>query len=321
MLEFLNQGWVGTIVGTGGVALALILYWRSRISGIIAFQSRDVSMIGGDKAVFPAEVEVRYRGTLVPGLTSSTVWIWNAGKKTVRGVDIVAHDPLQLSFSGEVLNVKIRKVTRESVRITADAPQGAEATVRCGFEFLDPGDGGVLEVLHTGSDEAPECSGTVISLPKGPQYWGHAWGRLHSFHMERRSQTIAAGCGYWTRDRNECNGSPRKAGHRSSSIPRRITAHRPRLVSCADWAVLRFISGVYILDPTPSFTFIVSRDETWISLNIPDYEEDSSVLRIRSGFTTVTATAVQDFRARRHSPLGNAIDFHTAYREDGGAVG
>ena len=176
MLEFLNQGWVGTIVGTGGVALALILYWRSRISGIIAFQSRDVSMIGGDKAVFPAEVEVRYRGTLVPGLTSSTVWIWNAGKKTVRGVDIVAHDPLQLSFSGEVLNVKIRKVTRESVRITADAPQGAEATVRCGFEFLDPGDGGVLEVLHTGSDEAPECSGTVISLPKGPQYWGHAWG-------------------------------------------------------------------------------------------------------------------------------------------------
>ena len=182
----MSQGWVGTIVGTAGLVLALLLYWRSRISGIIAFQSRDVPMIGGSNAVFPAEVEVRYRGTPVPKLISSTIWIWNAGKKTVRGADVVAHDPLRFRFGGEVLEVRIKKVSREAVRIKADTSGETGKTVRCDFEFLDPGDGGVLEVLHTGSAEAPECAGTIIGLPKGPQYWGRAWGASVSSRWERR---------------------------------------------------------------------------------------------------------------------------------------
>ncbi|MDE0295245.1 MAG: hypothetical protein OXI93_13740, partial [Bryobacterales bacterium] len=79
MLEYLSFGWVGILVGIAG----LVLTWLARKPSIVAFQSLDVSMIGG-KAVFPDEVEVRYRGSLVPRLTSSTVWIWNAGKKTLK---------------------------------------------------------------------------------------------------------------------------------------------------------------------------------------------------------------------------------------------
>ena len=183
-IRFMSQGWVGTIIGTASLALALFLYWRSRISGIIACQSRDVPMIGSSDAVFSAGVEVRYRETVVPRLISSTVWIWNAGKKTVRGTDIAKHDPLGFCFSGEVLNVRIRKMSREAVRITADT--SGEKTIRCEFEFLDPGDGCVLEVLHTGPNEAPECTGTIIGLPAGPQYWGHAWGSSASSRRERR---------------------------------------------------------------------------------------------------------------------------------------
>ena len=110
----LNQGWIGTIIE----AIGLFLFWRSQISGIVAFQSRDVAMIGCSDAVFPAEVEVRYRGAQVPRLISSTVWIWNAGKKTVRGTDIVAHDPLRLRFSGEVLDVRIRRSSILGIRLS-----------------------------------------------------------------------------------------------------------------------------------------------------------------------------------------------------------
>ena len=169
-----------------GLALALLLYRRSRISGIIAFQSHNVSMIGGDNAVFPDETAVQYRGTPIPRLTSSTVWIWNAGKKTVKGADIVAHDPLRLRFGGEVLDVRIRKVSRKVLRITADTSGEIGETARCEFEFLDPGDGGVLEVLHTGSAEAPECTGTIIGLPEGLRYWGRAWSSFASSRRERR---------------------------------------------------------------------------------------------------------------------------------------
>ncbi len=67
---------IGTIVGIAGFAVGLISLWRSQVSGIIAVQSHDVPMIGGGEAVFPDEVEVRYRGTSVPRLTSGNVWIW-----------------------------------------------------------------------------------------------------------------------------------------------------------------------------------------------------------------------------------------------------
>ena len=187
LIRFLNQGWIGTLVGTVGLAVALLLYWRSRISGVIAFQSHNVAMIGGGDAVFPAEVTVQYQGTPVPGITSSTVWIWNAGKKTVKGTDIVAHDPLLLRFGGEILNVRIRKTTREVIRITADTSgEIGKTVVRCGFEFLDPGDGGVLEVLHAGSAEAPEFTGTIIGLPKGLKYGGLGWGTSTSSRWQVR---------------------------------------------------------------------------------------------------------------------------------------
>ena len=170
MQEFLSQGWVGPIVGIAGLALAVVFYLRSRNPSIVAIQSNDVSMIGRG-AVFPDDVEVRYRGTPVPRLTSSTVWIWNAGKKTVRGSDIVAHDPLRLHFGGDVLNVRIINMTREALRIKAKtSEEEARGTVCWDFEFLDPGDGGVLEVLHNGSDEAPKYTGTIIGLPKGLRY-------------------------------------------------------------------------------------------------------------------------------------------------------
>ena len=177
--HFLNQGWVGAIVGIVGTVVGLVsllLYRRSQISGVIAYQSEDWSMIGASTSIFPPGAEVRYRGTAVPRITSSIVWVWNAGKKTVRGSDIVERDPLQLRFGGEILNVRTRTVSREVVNFAVDTPtdssEETRRTIYLSFEFLDPGDGAVLEVLHTGSDETPKFTGTIVGLPKGPQHWG-----------------------------------------------------------------------------------------------------------------------------------------------------
>ena len=190
-IRFLSQGWVGTtfgVVGTVVGVLSLFLYWRSQIPGIVAFQSQDVSMIGSADAVFPAEIKVLYRNTTVPRLTSSTVWFWNAGKKTVRGEDISSDDPLCLRFSGEILDVRTRTVSRDAVHVTTNTSRlkDMEDTVNVGFKFLDPGDGGVLEVLHTGSAEAPECKGTIIGLPGSPRYWGRASGHSALARRDRK---------------------------------------------------------------------------------------------------------------------------------------
>ena len=184
IIRIMNPGWIGVIIGVTSLALSLMLYWRSRISGILAVQSRNVSMMGGGDPIFPPEVEVRYRRKPVQRLTSCTVWIWNAGKKTLRKTDLTEQDPLRLHFSGTILNVRIRKVSRSVVQISANVPENETDKVAFGFEFLDPSDGVVLEVLHTGSDEDPECFGTIIGPPKKPHYWGHAWGGYASSYWE-----------------------------------------------------------------------------------------------------------------------------------------
>ena len=40
------------------------------------------------------------------------------------------------------------------------------------FDYLDPGDGAVIEVLHTDSKRFPEISGTIKGVPKGCLDWG-----------------------------------------------------------------------------------------------------------------------------------------------------
>ena len=77
LIEFLNQGWVGASIGTLSLAAALFIWWRSRIGPIIAYQSRQLSLVGQDSSVFPPEVVVHYKGNVVPRITSSTVVIWN----------------------------------------------------------------------------------------------------------------------------------------------------------------------------------------------------------------------------------------------------
>ena len=44
--------------------------------------------------------------------------------------------------------------------------------VICTFDYLDIGDGGVLEVLHTDEKRYPRVLGTIRGVPKGVLNWG-----------------------------------------------------------------------------------------------------------------------------------------------------
>ena len=165
MSEFLSPTWIGVYVGIA----ALVLTWRARKRNIIALQSVEMALVGDD-AIFPDIFQVHYRGDRVTILTLSTIWIWNAGKTILRKSDVVPHDPLRIHFAGEVLGVRIKKVSREAIGITTGTLDHESGSVYWGFEFMESGDGCVLEVLHSGPTEAPECTGTIVGLQQGIQY-------------------------------------------------------------------------------------------------------------------------------------------------------
>ena len=168
MHEHLSPNWVGILVGLAGLIVGIFgiaMTVRSKKRSHMTTISEDISLRGGD-AEYPDGIEVRYRGVPVPKVTASIVWIWNSGNTTVRETDIVLDDPLGFQFLGNVLNISVRKVTRDVIGISAFISPKPD-TVHLTFEFLDPGDRAILEVLHDGDAESPKCLGTIIGLPNG----------------------------------------------------------------------------------------------------------------------------------------------------------
>lgn len=169
MHELWSSNWVDILVRIVGLILgtiSIVVAWRSRRRSKVSTVSQEIVLIGG-AARYPDRIEVRYRGEPVPRVTASTVWIWNSGNTTVRGSDIVQSDPPGFQFPGKILSLSVRKVTRDVIGIRPiSSPEPDTAHVM--FEFLDPGDGAVLEILHDGESESPKYFGTVIGLPKDP---------------------------------------------------------------------------------------------------------------------------------------------------------
>lgn len=171
--RFVNQGWVGAVIGLIGILAAVVMFRLSRRQALAAFQIRSLRLLGHEPEKLPQDVEVRFQGKRVPRLTKSFIVFWNAGQATITGQDVVASDPLRVlcEEDAEVLSATSARVTRPVINFQAHpSTHGANVTLLT-FDFLDPGDGAVVEVLHTGSARA-SIAGTIKGIPAGPIYFG-----------------------------------------------------------------------------------------------------------------------------------------------------
>jgi hypothetical protein len=162
ILYVLNQGWVGILVGA---VISLFTYLKTRTFARLSCRWRGIRLIGGDNPALPAEV---------PRLASSTIVIWNTGTTTLRGRDIGPMDPLclKLSEGEEFLEAEVIKRTRDVTKFQVWIDPGEIHQADISFDFLAPGDGGTIKVLHTGAKAVPQVSGTIRRLPKGVKDWG-----------------------------------------------------------------------------------------------------------------------------------------------------
>jgi hypothetical protein len=190
MTELLNQGWVGSVIGIIGVLLAvlgLIAYRTSRIGPRPAFQLHSRQLIGRKEQELPNEVEVLFNREPVHRLTISRIVFWNSGNATVQGESIVQTDPLRLEIEdGVILKAHIPKVTREVINF-AVRPYTSSTQAALTFDFLDPGDGAVLEVLHTSEKRDPTVAGTIRGIPRGVASWGEFSGPMQSVFPSKTS--------------------------------------------------------------------------------------------------------------------------------------
>jgi len=100
------------------------------------------------------KLQMFYGGTNVKNLTASKVAFWNDGGETINKSDIADTDPLRIEAVGtcEILDASVIKETDKVNQSSIEKVDNK--LVRILFSFLDKGQGGAIQVIHTGKDSS-----------------------------------------------------------------------------------------------------------------------------------------------------------------------
>src|SRR5216684_5422248 len=148
-VDWSSIGIGAAIALVSAVAIAWFFFWlqQRRASPRLAYQIRHTLVVGSSRSA-TSQIEIRYRGTVVPRVTRSEVVIWNAGHATFDGKNAAENDPPRVAVAGgaKVLDAAITRTTRDVIDAEFDLtarPNDVDYT----FDFLDPRDGFTLDIL------------------------------------------------------------------------------------------------------------------------------------------------------------------------------
>ena len=173
--DLLSPGWLGALVGIGGIVAAIFTYLLTRQRTILAYQLDSTRLLGGPHAGLPEEVTLHYRQEAITALSRSTVVFWNLGEKTITKDDLTTNDPLRAAVNEQckILSVTVRGVSRQVIQFACSMAANSNQAVLT-FEFLDRYDGATIEILHTDDERSLKIAGTVRGIPRGLKFLGAA---------------------------------------------------------------------------------------------------------------------------------------------------
>lgn len=152
-------GATGAVLGLAGVILAIVFYLKQRKIKRPLYSRRSVSVFQNLTDQYP-ELEIKYGGSVVTRLTVARLIFWNGGSETIESSDVAEADPIRVSAKDgvEILTVQSSLLDNEANHIKLQA-DGNETLIK--FDFIDRGEGVVLNVVHTGVEGDVFVVGTV----------------------------------------------------------------------------------------------------------------------------------------------------------------
>ena len=107
-------------------------------------------------------LNITYNGAEYSNLSLTNIVLWNNGNKVIRRSDIASDDPLKVftNDSSQILEKKILKVNQSLNKI--QVIKDTENEITFDFEYLEPKNGMVLQILHTGEKKSIDVSCTLI---------------------------------------------------------------------------------------------------------------------------------------------------------------
>lgn len=235
-------GLISLLVAVVGIPLAWFFGRRAKQKPDFRYAIDQEEVISPEDALKRGGLQVTFRGVILERLCRSYVAVWNASGDTIRGSDIAISDPLrvELPASDNVLSARIVSASREEIAATVAPDTASREFVELGFNYLNPGDGYVVEILHEKNAE--------------PKFWGVPMGatlrQVKAVNLGNKARARAR-MGYWTRLRDVYSGK------RLLSAVILVVSYIGLLVSVA-WSVI-----------APPATTSADKTPEWLKLALP----------------------------------------------------
>jgi hypothetical protein len=156
----------------GGWVVSLFFYRKALQRREISFATEIDRLIWSTGPTF-SDIELLYKGSKLSDPRKATIYVWNSGNCTINADEIASADRLALGASNiQILSYEIARSTREVIDAKLE-PRSASETLLL-FDFLDPGDGVVVEIFYDilskekTKGKAPRLHGTLKGSPAPP---------------------------------------------------------------------------------------------------------------------------------------------------------
>lgn len=153
--------WLGIALFVIGIPVAWWLGRKNRQRPEVRYGVDERQLVRADDALSRGGLEIRFRNHRVDQLCRSYLAVWLKSGDPVSGQSLPKTDPLGVDLieGDKVLSARVVAESRAQIAISA-VVTGSQRGVDIAFEFLDVGDGFVVEILHQVHAE-PRMRGSI----------------------------------------------------------------------------------------------------------------------------------------------------------------
>ncbi|MFB6610419.1 hypothetical protein ACFCVO_08870 [Agromyces sp. NPDC056379] len=152
--------WLAIALFVVGIPVTWFLARRNRQRPDLRYAIDQEELIAPDDSLLNGGLQLKFRGAELTRLTRTYVAVWSKRGDTIRRDDLTAADPLRIRLGPDDSVLSARIVTMSRTQIQANTSVTSPGVAEISFDFLDPTDGFVVEVLHLTNAEA-ELGGTL----------------------------------------------------------------------------------------------------------------------------------------------------------------
>jgi len=161
-------GIVGFLIGLIGLIFAYYVAKRDKREKRLSCNLTSTNLITDRQNVYP-RLNITYNNEILNNFTITYARVINKGNEVIKPSDIAPNDPIRFT----IRDLEGIKLLDQSITHSSDpnnkfiVQQIDNKTVQLDFDYIEPGDGATIQILHTGKDSgALIATGTVIGARK-----------------------------------------------------------------------------------------------------------------------------------------------------------